>query len=135
MDLLQLSNAGINNTLAISGTAFTNGHATILKRYTNDIYVTFDGDDPGKKAALKCGYILAKNSIYPNIIIPPNGMDPDDWVKNEGPDPFMAALQQSIEIIEFQFKKNKKNIKSPLDLIHFINLLLADTIQVNIINI
>ena len=57
MDLLQLFQAGITNCLAISGTAFTDGHANILKRFTNKIYVTFDGDDAGQKAAIKLSLI------------------------------------------------------------------------------
>ena len=69
MDLLQLVNAGIENCLAISGTAFTNGHALLLQRYSNKINVVFDGDEAGKKAALRCGYILLANSISQSKII------------------------------------------------------------------
>ena len=104
MDLLQLTQAGINNCLAISGTAFTEGHAILLKRYTPNIYICFDGDDAGKKASLRAGYILASNSLEPRIITPPNGMDPDDWVRDKGKKNFDIGMQESNNIIKSHYK-------------------------------
>ena len=103
MDLLQLVQAGIDNCLAISGTAFTEGHANILKRFSKNIYITFDGDDAGKKAALKCGYILAQNSIEPEIITPPDGMDPDDWVRSDNGENFKNEVNNAQKIIKSHY--------------------------------
>jgi DNA primase len=104
MDLLQLVQAGITNCLAISGTAFTDGHANILKRFTNKIYVTFDGDDAGQKAAIKCGYILIKNGLEPKIVTPPNNMDPDDWIREQGSKGLNEGINNSEEVIKSHFK-------------------------------
>ena len=103
MDLLQLVQAGIDNCLAISGTAFTEGHANILKRFSKNIYITFDGDNAGKKAALKCGYILAQNSLEPKIITPPDGMDPDDWVRSDNGESFKSEVNNSQKIIKSHY--------------------------------
>ena len=103
MDLLQLVQAGIDNCLAISGTAFTEGHANILKRFSKNIYITFDGDDAGKKAALKCGYILAQNSLEPKIITPPDGMDPDDWVRSDNGESFKSEVNNAQKIIKSHY--------------------------------
>ena len=103
MDLLQLVQAGIDNCLAISGTAFTEGHANILKRFSKNIYITFDGDDAGKKAALKCGYILAQNSLEPRIITPPDGLDPDDWVRNDNGQNFKNEILNAQKIIKSHY--------------------------------
>lgn len=111
MDLLQITQAGFDNCLAISGTAFTDGHAAILNRYATDIYVTFDGDDAGKKASLKCGYILASNSIQPNIVTPPNQMDPDDWVREKGEKEFERGLQESTDLITSHYNYFSDNSK------------------------
>ena len=100
MDLLQLVQAGITNCLAISGTAFTEGHSTILKRFTNNIYITFDGDDAGKKAAIKCGYILTVNSLNPKIITPPNGLDPDDWIRQDNGKNFKQEINNAEALIK-----------------------------------
>ena len=111
MDLLQITQAGFDNCLAISGTAFTDGHAAILNRYATDIYVTFDGDDAGRKASLKCGYILASNSIQPNIVTPPNQMDPDDWVREKGKKEFERGLQESTDLITSHYNYFSDNNK------------------------
>ena len=103
MDLLQLVQAGLDNCLAISGTAFTEGHANILKRFSKNIYITFDGDDAGKKAALKCGYILSQNSLEPKIITPPDGMDPDDWVRSDNGESFKNEVNNAQKIIKSHY--------------------------------
>ena len=102
-DLIQLSQAGVNYCLAVSGTAFTNGHVNILKRYTNNIYIAFDGDEAGRKAALKCGYILSENSIEPKIITLEDGFDPDDWIKKHGPNVFNQKLSESKGVINTHY--------------------------------
>lgn len=103
MDLLQLVQAGITNCLAISGTAFTNGHARILKRFANKIFITFDGDDPGITAAKKCGYILIKNSLDPKIVTPPNKMDPDDWIREQGVDGLNDGIANAQSLIKAHY--------------------------------
>jgi DNA primase len=109
MDLLQLVQAGITNCLAISGTAFTDGHAKILKRFTNKIFITFDGDDPGITAAIKCGYMLIKNSLEPKIITPPDEMDPDDWVRKQGSDGFNDGIKNSEKVIKSHYNYFSSN--------------------------
>ena len=103
MDLLQLVQAGITNCLAISGTAFTSGHARILKRFTNKIFITFDGDDAGVTAAKKCGYILIKNSLDPEIVTPPNKMDPDDWIREQGAEGLNNGIENAQSVIKAHY--------------------------------
>ena len=103
MDLLQLVQAGITNCLAISGTAFTSGHARILKRFTNKIFITFDGDDAGVTAAKKCGYILIKNSLDPEIVTPPNKMDPDDWIREQGAEGLNNGIKNAQSVIKAHY--------------------------------
>ena len=54
-------------------------------------YLAYDGDSAGKAAAIKAGYILLKNGIPTKIIQIPNDMDPDDWVKKDGKEPFLGS--------------------------------------------
>ena len=131
MDLLQLSQAGADNCLAISGTAFTEGHASILKRYTNDIYVTFDGDDAGQKASIRCGYILTANSLNPRIITPPNRMDPDDWIREKGYDEFMKGFELAEDIIKAHFNYFSANsAQGSLSINEFIQECLNEIINI-----
>ena len=131
MDLLQLTQAGINNCLAICGTAFTEGHANILKRYTKNISITFDGDEAGKKAAIKCGYILSNNSVEPKIIIPPNGMDPDDWIREKGVDEFQKHIENAIDIIKAHYNYFSENAQDgALSINEFIQECLDELVNI-----
>jgi len=131
MDLLQLAGAGINNCLAISGTAFTEGHATILKRFSKNIYIAFDGDDAGKKAALKCGYILAQNSLEPQIITPPDGMDPDDWVRKDNGEDFKNEINNAQKVIKSHYNYfSNLNSEGSLSINDFIQECLDELVNI-----
>jgi len=131
MDLLQLAEAGINNCLAISGTAFTQGHSNILKRFSKNIYITFDGDDAGKKAALKCGYILAQNSLEPKIITPPDGLDPDDWVRKDNGKSFKNEISNAQKIIKSHYNYfSSLNDEGSLSINDFIQECLDELINI-----
>ena len=131
MDLLQITQAGFNNCLAISGTAFTEGHASILKRYTSDIYITFDGDDAGRKASLKCGYILSSNSMQANIVTPPNQMDPDDWVRDKGKEEFKKGLSEATDLVSSHYNYFSDNSKDgSLNINKFIEECLNEIINI-----
>ena len=108
-DLMQLVKNGIKNVVAISGTSFTDMHASIIKQYTKNIYIAFDGDTAGKKAAIRTGYILLKNSIDSKIIEIPENHDPDDWVKSKGPNIFLDSLNSAIHTINFHYNLFNKN--------------------------
>ena len=132
MDLLQLVNADINNCLAISGTAFTEGHSNILKRFTKNIYVAFDGDDAGKKAALKCGYILSENSLEPRIITPPNGLDPDDWVRQDKGKSFQESMKNGQKIIKSHYNYfSSIHSEGSLNIHDFIQECLDQLVNIN----
>ena len=75
--------SGFKNVVGIGGTSLTDLQATIIKQYTSNIFVLLDGDSAGKKAAIRSGYTLLKNSIDCKIICPPNNFDPDDWLLTE----------------------------------------------------
>ena len=60
------------------GTAFTDGHAQMLKRLTRNVQIAYDGDSAGISSTIKAGYVLLKNGLNPSIIEIPDGKDPDD---------------------------------------------------------
>ena len=122
-DLMRLYQSGIKNVLAISGTAFTDMHASIIKQYSSNIMIAFDGDTAGKKAAIRTGYTLLRNSVNPKIIPIPEGLDPDDWVQNEGADKFLEATKKSSPIINFHHDYQISNENQP------INEFIADSIN------
>ena len=133
MDLLQLVQAGIDHCLAISGTAFTDGHAVILKRLKSNIYITFDGDEAGKKAAIRCGYILKSNSLSNlKIVTPPNEMDPDDWIRKDGKENFENELKNAETLIKTHYNYfSSINEDGSLDANNFIQECLTEIININ----
>ena len=87
-DMISLYQAGVKNVVAVSGTALTEKHAEILSRYTKSAYLVFDGDEAGRKAALRTIEILLPEGIVPKIVAlsRPNGekIDPDNFVNEHG---------------------------------------------------
>jgi DNA primase len=84
MDTITLHQAGVENSVGISGTALTKEHIHILKRFAKTIYLCLDSDDAGVKATFLSIDALANEDIEVRIIHIPNGKDPDDFIKNGG---------------------------------------------------
>lgn len=92
-DVLSLYDNGIKNSVACCGTALKKSHAELLKRWTDLVYIAFDGDAAGQKAAKKACKILKNESLdYKNITIP-NNLDPDDYVHKYGTAGFLQLLK------------------------------------------
>ena len=84
MDLIQMTQAGVEPVVAVSGTAFTERHALALKRVTKNVLLLYDADFAGGNAIIKAGWMLFKTGLYPSVILPPSGKDPDDWIRDGG---------------------------------------------------
>ena len=107
MDVIALHQAGFNNAVASLGTAFTPGHAALIKRYVNEVYLTFDSDGAGTKAALRALPILKEAGITAKIIRMDPYKDPDEFIKNLGPEAFEERINKarngflfSLEVLE-----------------------------------
>jgi DNA primase len=92
MDFLALYQAGVRNVVATLGTALTEDHARLLKRYTRNVVVLFDGDAAGQAAADRSLPILLKAELLPRGLALPEGLDPDEFVQREGADRLKAEL-------------------------------------------
>jgi len=109
IDFLQLYQNQIKNVVAVSGTSLTDGHAHILKRLTDNIFIAYDGDSAGQTAAMRAGFVLLKNGLNPKIIQIPDNMDPDEWVLKSGSKPFLDSMNSSLNLIDFCFLRYKEN--------------------------
>lgn len=110
MDVIALHQAGFTNAVASLGTAFTPGHASLIKRYVNEVYLTFDSDEAGTKAALRAMPILKDAGITAKVIRMDPYKDPDEFIKNLGCEAFEERIQKarngflfSLEILERDF--------------------------------
>lgn len=84
MDVISLHQAGFTQVLASLGTALTQGQAKLMKRYTKEIYICYDGDTAGQNATLKGLDIMQAEGLNVKVISMPTGMDPDDFAKQYG---------------------------------------------------
>ena len=84
MDVISLHQAGFTNAVASLGTALTSGHASLIKRYVNEVYLTYDSDEAGTKAALRAVPILKEAGITAKVIRMEPYKDPDEFIKNLG---------------------------------------------------
>jgi DNA primase len=130
LDYLQLYQAGIKNVVAVSGTSFTDEHAKLIKRFCKKIYIAYDGDTAGISAAIRAGYILMKFGLEPKIISIPMGKDPDDWVKEKGPEPFKNAIENANGLLEFHTQNTRHDINSPTGMSQFIQRVIGDLVQI-----
>lgn len=102
IDAISLYQAGFKNVVASMGTAFTKDHARILKRYAEKIFISFDGDFAGQKAAIRGLEILKEEGLDVKVISMPDGLDPDDVVKKFGYKGYEKLLLDAKPLIDFK---------------------------------
>lgn len=110
MDVIALHQAGFTNAVASLGTSLTMGHASLIKRYVNEVCLTYDSDEAGTKAALRAIPILKDAGISAKIIRLDPYKDPDEFIKNLGKDAFEERINNarngfmfSLEVLERDF--------------------------------
>ena len=110
MDVISLHKAGFTNAVASLGTAFTSGHASLIKRYVSTVYLTYDSDEAGTKAALRAVPILRASGISAKVIKMDPYKDPDEFIKNAGAEAFEKRIEDasngfmfSIEVLSRQY--------------------------------
>lgn len=131
LDYLQLYQAGIENVVAVSGTAFTDQHARELRKFTNTVAVAYDGDSAGVNAAIRAGYVLLRNGLTPTIVAVPKDIDPDDWVKKEGPEPLLLAVKNASDLIRFQFDLIEGDLNDPAVKSRYVKEVLTELVQMS----
>ena len=102
LDVVSMVQGGLNNVLASMGTAFTKDQARILKRYTDKVIVSFDGDFAGQKATIKGLEILSEEGLDVKVMSLPDGKDPDDIVREVGADGYRRLVAQAMPLIDFK---------------------------------
>ena len=102
MDTISLVQAGFHNVVASMGTSLTKDQARILKRYSDKVYISYDGDFAGQKASIRGLEILKEEGLDVKVVSLPDGMDPDDVVKNLGKEGYENCLKSAMPLIDFK---------------------------------
>ena len=104
MDCLQLQAAGFLNTVATLGTAMTEEHVRMLKRFADEAIVVYDGDKAGESAAVRGLDIFLEEGMSARAISLPSGLDPDDFVRTKGKEAFSEEIKNALDIFDFKLK-------------------------------
>ncbi len=117
MDVIALHQAGFTNSVAALGTAFTERHGAILKRYTEDVILCFDSDGAGRKAALRAIPIFRSQGIRMKVLSMDPCKDPDEFIKTYGADEFRKRIDaaENAFLFEVRLEREKFDFQNPDD--------------------
>ncbi|MDE0159358.1 MAG: DNA primase [Candidatus Dadabacteria bacterium] len=101
MDFIKLYANGIRNVVATLGTAFTNEHARFLRRFCEEVVIVYDGDTAGIRSAVRAGEILLEQGISSSICRIPDGLDPDDYLEEHGPESLAELIAAAVDVSDF----------------------------------
>ncbi len=103
IDVIRCHLAGFTTAVAAQGTAFTDHHAQILKRYADSVVLVFDADRAGQNAALRAAEVFLQANLAVRIAALPNDKDPDSLLRHkDGPAQFQLLIKNARSIIDFQ---------------------------------
>ena len=102
MDTISLVSAGFNNVVASMGTSLTKDQARIIKRYTDKVFISYDGDFAGQKASIRGLEILSEEGLEVKVVSLPDGLDPDDVIKQMGAEGYQNLLTEAKPLIDFK---------------------------------
>ena len=108
MDAIALHQFGFDCAVASLGTSLTEEHATLLSRYTEQVYLIYDGDEAGQNATKRAIPMLERAGIQIKVLKMRDAKDPDEFLKKFGPDRFRLLLEESSNRVEYQLNAIKK---------------------------
>lgn len=127
MDVIRLASVGIDNVVALMGTALTKEQITLLKRLSNNIYLCLDGDKAGQKGIYQNGLLLEQENVNLYAIVLKDDLDPDEYILKYGKASFESLLENPTSFSEFKvdYLKGDYNFASIDDKSKYINQVLA----------
>ena len=115
MDVISMHQAGFTNAVASLGTALTSQHALLLKRYTDEVILTYDSDEAGVKAALRAIPMLREAGITTKVLNLKPCKDPDELIKTLGAEAFEERISQAENsfLFEIRILQGQYDLKDP----------------------
>ena len=104
MDAIASYQTSTQNTVAVSGTALTIDHIKLIKRYTNNVILAFDGDAAGSRAVFRSITLGWQEELNLKILLLEKDKDPADIIK-EDPDKWRQAIKDSVPVMDYYFKR------------------------------
>jgi DNA primase len=105
LDLIACFMAGVQNIVAPQGTAFTDQHARIIKRYTNEVVLCFDSDNAGQNAIVRSLDHLLAAELAVRVAVVPSPHDPDSFIKNFGGETYRKLVESAEGFFDYLLKR------------------------------
>ena len=133
MDVIRLFSVGIKNVVASMGTAITKEHASLIKKLSQNVVLSFDGDKAGEKATISAIKEFEKIGITPKIIRLEDDLDPDDYIIKKGKDAYLNHLKNTLSIIDFNLKisEDKTNFNDFNEVSSFVKDAVTELEKIN----
>ncbi len=112
-DVIKMHQAGFQNTVAPMGTALTENQVLVLRRYTKNVLLLYDGDEAGRKAVERSIPIALRAGLNVKISLLPEGEDPDSIIDKFGPEGIRSYMDRQVDFLEYQFREAEKFRESP----------------------
>lgn len=107
MDVVAVTQAGIQGAVATLGTSLTNEQARLLKRYAPEVWIAYDGDEAGQHAIERAISIFEAEGVPVKVLSFPDGLDPDEMIRQRGADAFIAV--RPIGSVTFQMQRIRRD--------------------------
>ena len=123
MDAIALHQYGFDCAVASLGTSLTEEHATLLSRYTEQVYLIYDADEAGQRAAQRAIPMLERAGLRIKVLKIRDAKDPDEFLKKFGPDKFRILLEESSNRVEYQLNviRSKYDIREDDQKIRYVH--------------
>ena len=108
-DVISLYRYNVRNVVATSGTALTEDHARLLRRYTSNAVLLYDSDSAGAAAALRGADILLENGMEVKLALLPAGTDPDEFARDNGESELRRLITGAQSLLEFKLERLEKD--------------------------
>ena len=105
MDVISLYQAGVRNVAASLGTALTENQATLIKRYTKNVVLSYDADEAGQNAAMRGTDILYQADCQARVLRVTDGKDPDEFIQSQGREAFDQLVENAQAYGDFKIRR------------------------------
>lgn len=107
MDTISLYQAGFKNVVASMGTSLTQEQARLIKRFVDTVLISYDGDGAGQSANVRGLEILKNEGLNVKVVPLPDGLDPDDVIKQHGVEGYQKCLDEAMPLIDYKLVVEK----------------------------
>ncbi len=125
MDVISPHQAGISNVVASLGTALTENQGRLLRKYAEEVVLSYDSDDAGQKAIMRGLEVMSSLGVSAKVLQMEGAKDPDEFVQKYGPERFEKLIDNSISLVEYKVANLRKeyNLTDISEKIRFLSKL------------